>query len=82
MDDMDDAEEANEEDLIELNDDFAQVKVLVKHIQEKLNEFTLSVDDSTVEGSKYINYCAKQLPQSDLALAKRFIQFTKDTPAL
>ena len=37
MDDIDDNEEANEEDLIELQDPFAQVKVLVKHIQEGLN---------------------------------------------
>lgn len=39
MDDIDDAEEANEEDLLELNDDFANVKVLVKHIQDTLNSF-------------------------------------------
>ena len=32
MDDLDDAEEANEEDLLELKDEFAQVKVLVKHV--------------------------------------------------
>ena len=32
MDDIDDTEEANEDDLIELGDEFAQVKVLVKHI--------------------------------------------------
>jgi len=32
MDEIDDAEEANEEDLVELNDDFAQVSVLVNHI--------------------------------------------------
>jgi hypothetical protein len=42
MEDFDDAEEANEEDLIELNDDFAQVKVLVNHIQSLLNEFITS----------------------------------------
>lgn len=42
MEDFDDAEEANEEDLIELNDDFAQVKVLVNHIQDLLNEFITS----------------------------------------
>lgn len=39
MEDFDDAQEANEEDLIELNDDFANVKVLVNHIQDKLNFF-------------------------------------------
>lgn len=32
MDDIDDAEEANEEDLLELGDDFAQVKLLVGHL--------------------------------------------------
>jgi hypothetical protein len=32
MEDFDDAEEANEEDLVELGDDFANVKVLVTHI--------------------------------------------------
>lgn len=32
MDDIEDAEEANEEDLIELGDEFAKVKVLVTHI--------------------------------------------------
>lgn len=42
MEDFDDAEEANEEDLIELNDDFAQVKVLVNHIQDLLNDFITS----------------------------------------
>jgi hypothetical protein len=44
MEDFDDAEEANEEDLLLLNDDFAQVKVLVNHIQERLNEFVCSED--------------------------------------
>lgn len=32
MDDIDDADEANEEDLLELNDEFAKVSVLVNHI--------------------------------------------------
>ena len=45
MEDIDDADEANEEDLIELGDEFAQVKVLVKHIQETINAFTLSDDE-------------------------------------
>jgi hypothetical protein len=34
MDDIDDAEEANEEDLLELGDEFAQVNLLVGHIKE------------------------------------------------
>ena len=32
MEDIDDAEEANEEDLVELGDKFAQIKSLVTHI--------------------------------------------------
>ena len=32
MDDMDDADEANEEVLLELGDEFAKVKLLVQHI--------------------------------------------------
>ena len=32
MDDMDDADEANEEDLLELGDEFAKFKLLVQHI--------------------------------------------------
>lgn len=42
MEDMDDAEEANEEDLVELGDKFAQVKILVKHIQETINSYLLN----------------------------------------
>lgn len=78
MEDFDDAEEANEEDLIELNDDFAQVKVLVNHIQELLNEFITSDE----QGCQYIYYCAKQLPKEDIELAKRFLKFPKGTPSL
>ena len=37
MEDFEDAEEANEEDLVLLNDDFAHVKVLVTHIKDLLN---------------------------------------------
>jgi hypothetical protein len=55
MDDIDDAEEANEEDLLDLNDDFAQVKVLVNHIQDTLNTFI----ESEKEGNQYLYYCAK-----------------------
>jgi len=44
MEDLDDAEEANEEDLLELNDDFANVKLLVSHLQEMINSFIVSED--------------------------------------
>lgn len=39
MEDIDDAEEANEEDLVELGDKFAQVKVLVNHILETMKQY-------------------------------------------
>jgi len=55
MDDLDDAEEANEEDLLELNDDFANVKLLVSHIKDILNNFM----QNEVDGNQYIYYCAK-----------------------
>lgn len=55
MDDIDDAEEANEEDLLELNDDFAQVSVLVTHIQDTLNSFIQSEKDA----EQYLYYCVK-----------------------
>ena len=43
MDDFDDAEEANEEDLMQLGDHFAKVN-LVNHIKESLNSFMLTED--------------------------------------
>ena len=55
MEDFDDAEEANEEDLLLLGDEFANVKVLVNHIQDRLNEFVCSQD----LGAQYVHYCAK-----------------------
>jgi hypothetical protein len=55
MEDFDDAEEANEEDLLLLNDDFANVKVLVNHIQERINEFVCVQE----QGCQYVYYCAK-----------------------
>ena len=42
MEDFEDADEANEEDLIELGDPFAQVTLLVRHILDTLNEFIVS----------------------------------------
>ena len=75
MDEIDDAEEANEEDLVELNDEFAQVSVLVNHIQEQLSSFIKSDKDA----EQYLYYCAKQLPQSDAELAKRFVKFSVNT---
>lgn len=61
MEDIDDAEEANEEDLVELGDKFAQVKMLVTHIQNTLGEYILKQEDA----KEYLTYCVKQLPADD-----------------
>lgn len=41
MEDFDEAEEANEEDLVELGDHFANIN-LIKHIQESINSLIVS----------------------------------------
>ena len=61
MDDFDEAEEMNEEDLISLRDEFAQVD-LVNHVKNSLNSFILNEE----QGAQYIFYCAKQLPKEDI----------------
>ena len=77
MDDFDDAEEMNEEDLISLGDEFAKID-LVNHIKNQLNSFILNEH----QGSQYVFYCAKKLPSEDKQLAKKFLNFPKDFPAL
>ena len=77
MEDFDDAEELNEEDLLSLNDEFAQVD-LVSHVKNQLNQFIASAD----KGGEYVYYCVKQLPKDDIALAKKFLVFPKEFPAL
>ena len=54
MEDMDEAEEQNEEDLISLGDEFAKID-LVNHVKNQLNTFILNAD----QGGKYVYYCAK-----------------------
>ena len=77
MEDFDDAEELNEEDLLSLNDDFANVD-LVPHIKNQLNQFIASAD----KGGEYVYYCVKQLPKEDIQLAKKFLNFPKEFPTL
>ena len=77
MDDFDEAEEMNEEDLISLGDEFAKID-LVNYIKNSLNSFILNED----QGSQYVFYCAKKLPSEDKQLAKKFLNFPKDFPAL
>jgi hypothetical protein len=69
MEDIDDAEEANEEDLVELGDKFAQVKILVTHIQETLKQYIANQADAT----EYLTYCVNQLPVDDQELAKKYL---------
>lgn len=69
MEDFDDAEEANEEDLIELGDEFAKVDNLVTFVKDKLN----SIISEEEKGCQYVYYCAKQLPKEDIELAKKFL---------
>jgi hypothetical protein len=59
MDDFEDADEANEEDLVELEDQFAQVDIM-DYIEDTLNEFVATAD----KGCEYVYYCAK-LPKED-----------------
>ena len=70
MEDMDDADEANEEDLVELGDKFAQIKLLVTHIQETIILYISNQEDA----NDYLYYCVQQLPADDLELAKRFLK--------
>lgn len=78
MEDFDDAEEANEEDLIELGDDFAKVDDLVSFVKDKLN----SIISDEEKGCQYVYYCAKQLPKEDIELAKKFLKFPSEVPPL
>lgn len=68
MDDFDEADEMNEEDLQELNDEFAKIN-LKKFVQESLNDFMKNDE----QGSKYVSYCVRQLPKADQDLAKKFL---------
>jgi len=60
MEDFDEAEEANEDDLFSLGDEFAKID-LVDHVKNALNTFILNAE----QGGQYIYYCAKQLPKED-----------------
>lgn len=84
MEDFDEAEEMNEEDLLELGDSFGNINLKVRiiiqfkcvqsHVLETLNEF-MRADK---QGSDYITYCVKQLNHDDQELAKKYL--TSHTP--
>ena len=60
MEDFDDAEEMNEEDLLELGDPYGSID-LKTYVQETIHEF-ITKDKSC---SDYINYCIRQLNNDD-----------------
>jgi hypothetical protein len=60
MEDFDEAEEQNEEDLLELGDAFGSIN-LKNHVQDTMNE--LVAKDKA--GADYILYCVKQLNIED-----------------
>lgn len=77
MDDFDEAEEMNEDDLVELADSFAAVDIM-DYVEDSLNEIVTT----EAQGCEYVYYCAKQLPKEDREQARRFIKFPKGTPPL
>jgi hypothetical protein len=78
MEDFEDADEANEEDLLELRDEFAKVDNLIVFVKDSLN----AIISDEEKGCQYVYYCAKQLPKEDIELAKKFLQFPKEVPPL
>lgn len=67
MEDFEEAEEQNEEDLMELGDSFGSIN-LRNHVQDELANF-LSKDKTG-----YIPYCVRQLTHEDQELAKKYIR--------
>lgn len=61
MEDFDEADDQNEEDLLLLGDDFANIKNLKEHIIEEFKEFI----QNTQQGKEYVQYCVKQLHEDD-----------------
>lgn len=69
MEDFDEAEEQNEEDLLELGDAFGNIN-LKNYIQEQLQEFAKGEKG----GAEYLAYCVRQLLPEDQELAKKYLK--------
>eukprot|EP00347_Sterkiella_histriomuscorum_P024270 403331713 len=69
MEDYEEAEDQNEEDLIELGDSFGNIN-LKNHIQDTLAEFT----KTDKAGAEYLMYCVRQLTNEDQELAKKYLK--------
>ena len=69
MEDFDEAEEQNEEDLLELGDQNGAI-TLKTYVQDQLIEFM----KRDKQGAEYLMYCVKQLPADDQELAKKYLK--------
>jgi hypothetical protein len=75
MEDFDEAEEMNEEDLLELGDPFGSIDLKVSptchdpqtHVLESLQDF------GRAEGAEYLAYCQRQLTHDDQELGKKYL---------
>ena len=65
MEDFDEADEQNEEDLMLLGDEFAQISNLKDHILAQFNDFMTN----TNQGKEYMAYCINQLHDEDQKMA-------------
>jgi len=72
MEDFDEAEEMNEEDLLELGDPFAQIN-LKNFVLDSLNDFI----KEGPQGAQYIKYCVEMLTAADQELAKKYLKQPK-----
>ena len=70
--DYDEADEQNEEDLMLLGDDFANIANLKMDIMDKFKEF-IQDKEKYKHGRQYIQYCIRQLHEDDQSLARRYL---------
>ena len=74
MEDFDEAEEQNEEDLLDLGDKHGKIN-LKNYVQETLTEFITKEK----AGAEYVMYCLRQLPNEDQELGKKYLKFNKSS---
>ena len=72
MEDFDEADEQNEEDLMLLGDEFANVNNLKDHLIEQFSDF-ISNKAEHKKGKAYIQYCMSKLHDDDQVLANTYL---------
>ena len=72
MDDLDEADEQNEEDLMLLGDSFAVTENLQAHILSELKTFYTEGN----QGKAYLTYCVNQLHSEDQKLAEKYLEIS------